>query len=67
MDCYTCKGKGTVPLGYNAKLKAADEAFWCKCGKSDTADTTFHDDGECRACNKHHYHCGVCNKISQVG
>ena len=67
LDCFECKGKGIVPLGFNAKRKAAEEAFWCNCGKSEGSQITFHDDGECRTCQKHHYHCGNCGKITQVG
>jgi hypothetical protein len=39
---------------------------WCKCENLSTNDL-FHDDGECKACRKHHWHCGRCGEISQVG
>lgn len=40
---------------------------WCKCGKTDT-NGEFADDGKC-TCGiyKHHYHCGNCGNVWQVG
>lgn len=66
--CFTCKGAGVLPLGYQARLKAEHEAFWCKGeGRCASAGSSFFDDGECACCAKHHYHCGACGKVSQVG
>ena len=65
IDCVVCKGKGVATAG-QLRLLEAEKNMWCKCEKpSDTA--TFHDDGECRQCKKHHYHCENCGKITQVG
>lgn len=41
---------------------------WCECEDQDNSDTLFADDYVCRCgCDKHHYHCLDCGKITQVG
>lgn len=45
-----------------------DEADdWCKCEDRDIYDTEFWDDGEHEHVWKHHYRCGECGKITQIG
>lgn len=62
--CFYCR-RGRVPAGANAARREADAAFWCRCGASTTG--AFHDDDQCHMCAKHHWHCGSCGKIVQVG
>tara|TARA_Y100000401_G_scaffold117519_1_gene126807 strand:- start:1001 stop:1240 length:240 start_codon:yes stop_codon:yes gene_type:complete len=52
------KRKGSV---YNE----ADD--WCQCEDHDIYDTEFWDDGEHEHVHKHHYRCGDCGKITQIG
>lgn len=72
MRCMQCDGKKFLPLGENARIAAewAEELKnWCD-GKScpEDVEQTFYDDGQHPGCcDKHHYHCGNCGKISQVG
>ncbi len=66
ITCVICKGAAVVtPAVIQAIKREAD--LWCSCKKPDFDNITFHDDGECRDCRKHHYHCGACGKICQVG
>ena len=51
-------------------LKALKElqASWCACDSE--SDPLFHDDGQTPLDNcvdKHHYHCGWCLGLSQIG
>lgn len=65
ITCVVCKGAAVIsPEAQKALQREAD--LWCRCGKS-SDDVIFHDDGECSQCRKHHYHCGSCGKISQIG
>tara|TARA_Y100000589_G_scaffold331494_1_gene385286 strand:- start:59 stop:241 length:183 start_codon:yes stop_codon:yes gene_type:complete len=50
-----------IPSVYNE----ADD--WCKCEDRDIYDTEFWDDGEHEHVYKHHYRCGDCGKITQIG
>ena len=55
---------------YRRELKKALNDHWCHCENSDPEQITFCDDGENineHCCQKHHYHCGNCGKIVQVG
>lgn len=60
-----------VNEAYKAEKQAlANElaAHWCKCEKE--GEAIFCNDGERinqHCCNKHHYHCSNCKKITQVG
>lgn len=72
VECFTCKGAGVLPLGYQAAYAKAMREFWCdgkgRCANEDASLVgAFHDDGECAKCDKHHWHCGVCGNIRQVG
>lgn len=57
------------------KREAEETAhLWCRCefwttpeGPEPQNPPTYHADGECSDCQKHHWHCGDCGKISQVG
>lgn len=66
MDCHVCGGSGEVT---EAQLKAhkAAMAMWCRCGNP-SGQTQFFDDGENPSvCNKHHWVCEDCGKVTQVG
>ncbi len=68
LTCIRCNGAKLLPLGSNEAHDSAREAFWCKGeGPCENASPIFHDDGECDWCEKHHYHCAHCGKVSQVG
>ena len=46
-----------------------DMTDWCEC-EEETDDCLFHDDGvapESMCPGKHHWHCGLCGKLIQVG
>lgn len=63
--CIICKGAAVVHPRV-VKALEREAAMWCRCEKP-SDDIIFHDDGECGDCRKHHYHCGACGKITQVG
>lgn len=65
ITCVICKGARAIRQEVKDALDR-EAALWCKCEKS-SDDVTFHEDNECRDCRKHHYHCGNCGKICQVG
>lgn len=65
ITCVICKG-ATVISHEVQKALDREQAMWCRCEKS-SDEVIFHDDGECADCHKHHYHCGACQKITQVG
>jgi hypothetical protein len=64
--CITCNGAAVIT---QKQMKAIEReaALWCACKTPDLENCTFCDDGECADCRKHHYHCGSCKKICQVG
>lgn len=66
ITCVICKGAAVVSPAVIQALKR-EQAMWCTCKNPINSDVTFHDDGECGDCHKHHYHCGDCQKICQVG
>ena len=53
----------------NPKFKGMDMSGWCEC-EQETDDFRFHDDGVTpwKTCvDKHHWHCGLCLKLNQIG
>lgn len=66
MTCGVCKGKKEIRPQVKRAIKP-EQDLWCSCKTSDLGNSIFHDDGECGDCRKHHYHCGTCKKICQVG
>lgn len=64
--CIICKGAAVVHPRV-VKALEREAALWCSCENADLSNSTFCDDGTCSDCEKHHYHCGACNKICQVG
>lgn len=65
ITCIICKGAKTITEKAKRALEREAE-LWCKC-TTPSDDVVFHDDGTCSQCRKHHYHCGTCKKICQVG
>ena len=47
------------------KREAEEAKLWCNCEKD--YDTYYVPDGEDARCLKHHYRCGHCHKIVQIG
>lgn len=66
MTCLACKGAGEVT---DAQLKAiaAFQDSWCRCDNPDFEQAIFYDNGRHPDCRKHHWRCGDCGKILQVG
>ncbi len=65
MPCVTCKGKGELTdAEYRAEIKFRKS--WCQCGNK-SKEVRFYDDYEHPDCSKHHYRCGDCGKILQIG
>jgi DnaJ-class molecular chaperone len=64
VNCIWCNGKGVLADDRMAiYMHYAD--MWCKChGKT---PTVFYKDGEHPDLFKHHYRCGVCRKVKQIG
>lgn len=57
---------------YRTRLKEEGEKHWCKCPKEvrERFDTIYHDNGRItnqHCVKKHHYHCGKCKKLTQIG
>lgn len=53
---------------YKAQTAKELAEHWCHCETE--GDPLFCDDGQKRnkhCCNKHHFHCSNCGKITQVG
>ena len=66
ITCITCNGSGQIE---KRKLKAQERAFnafWCRCGNP-SEEIDFFDDGQHPGCEKHHYRCRDCGKVTQVG
>lgn len=73
MECLACEGKGMLTPQEHAAVLAFIETqreMWCRCGNVSPEEqfADFYGDGEHRGCmHKHHYHCGRCGKVSQIG
>ena len=57
---------------YRQRLKADLDKHWCACPeeKKRLKPTVFHDNGRMtnqHCVRKHHWHCGSCKKLVQVG
>lgn len=41
---------------------------WCECKSPDGSNNVFFDDGVCTCgVSKHHYHCKLCGRLTQIG
>lgn len=65
ITCVICKGAKVISQKVKRALKREAD-LWCRC-KTSSESPDFHDDNECSQCQKHHWHCGNCRKICQVG
>ena len=66
IDCVTCDGKGFVTAERSQEW-CKYQNMWCTC-KKPSDDIYFMDDGECDCgIEKHHYHCSICDGITQIG
>lgn len=61
MACPTCHGKGTVTTAQKKRYEQM-MAAWCTCPTH--GDPEYHPD---TATDKHHWTCGNCGKLLQVG
>lgn len=61
--CYDCKGKSVNKKEGKAIQKHIEEleASWCNCGSEDSYYVPD------RKGEKHHWNCGCCHKLKQVG
>lgn len=62
LKCVWCDGAGQIG---DQKLHAiqAEQDMWCSCGNP-SGDVHFHDD---EPGSKHHWTCGDCGGVLQVG
>lgn len=70
METKIARDHGMTLAEYRNYLKTEIADHWCSCESSDSANVIFCDDGQVineHCCSKHHYHCGACRKIVQVG
>jgi hypothetical protein len=69
MQGRIAKDAGMTLEAYRAMLKDHMEQDWCQCGdKSEPG--AYCPDGRTRnqhCVTKHHWHCNVCDKLTQVG
>ena len=61
MPCLNCDGKGWRTPAEQRKVEAMN-AMWCRCATP--GEPVFHDD---EPGSKHHWTCGTCGKVTQVG
>jgi hypothetical protein len=66
ITCSACSGRKKITRQLKVALERQNE-LWCHCRPPSSEDIIFHDDNTCKQCQKHHYHCGSCGKITQVG
>lgn len=65
MPCITCDGVGKV-TPKRARQHRAEVNAWCKCPPSDSLmDRAIYRPDTARS--KHHWDCGACGKLLQVG
>jgi hypothetical protein len=65
MECHVCDGEKEI-TELQAKAIEEQNKLWCKC--EEPTFGSYPEDGECECgMNKHHVHCGICGKISQIG
>lgn len=62
-SCFTCHGRGQVSEA-KGKEYADAVASMCSCETTDSAKWKYHPDTKAK---KHHYTCGHCGKVTQIG
>ena len=65
IDCVHCDGSGRMT---NIEIKQTQwfDLQWCKCDFTPN-ETRYYADGQHPDCDKHHYRCGTCGLITQIG
>ena len=65
INCIYCEGKGEITEDYLKEIQEGDK-IWCECDEPTFGG--YPQDGQC-SCGvyKHHVHCGICGKITQIG
>lgn len=64
VKCVDCGGEGQVSAVKLARMEE-EKNMWCKCKKP--SGEYYVPDGVDPKCKKHHWKCGVCSKIIQIG
>lgn len=64
IDCIWCHGKGRMTPEEYADYRDIND-MWCECEVP--GEGIYHADGESDLCEKHHWTCSKCGKITQVG
>ena len=70
METRIARKRGMTLREYRDANKKELAEHWCSCEDSDPNAVIFCDDGSVvneHCCHKHHYHCGACRKLVQVG
>lgn len=70
MERKLAREQGLTLREYRDSMKRPLAEHWCSCEDSDPNAVIFCDDGQRineHCVRKHHYHCGRCRKIVQVG
>ncbi len=64
ITCLVCRGDRTITSHQYAEIQWSKDQ-WCKCGEPDGA--RYVPDNVSDICDKHHWLCNACDKITQVG
>lgn len=62
--CVTCRGKGLVSEELVAQLEE-ERAKWCECRRP--KDAYYVKANQHKELKKHHWRCGACDKVVQIG
>lgn len=65
LRCIYCDGSGRMSVAEVLRLERAEE-MWCSCGNP-SGRHSYHADGQGPEISKHHYRCGDCLKVLQIG
>ena len=65
LPCVGCNGKGEVS-DQVFRQQLGESEIWCQCSDP-LGQTRFFHDGEHPDLFKHHWRCGSCNKVVQIG
>jgi len=65
VTCITCDGSGQVTKAQEKEYRNA-LAMWCECGNP-SEGTSYVPDNASSVCVKHHWVCGDCGRVVQVG
>lgn len=65
IECITCNGKGGISEAQFNQIEVENRK-WCDCDNPSESAVYWADDTH-PECSKHHWRCGDCGKIQQVG